>query len=281
MSGAVQAELASCVYRGTVRHRRFAPRPHAFQYAITYLYLDLDELEEVGGRSRLLSVERPNLISFRRRDYHGDPRRDLREALGDTVEAQLGRRPAGPVRLLTQPAVMGRCFNPVSFYYCFEPGAEGLDAVVAEITNTPWGERRAYVLDARAAGGGRGGPARFTFPKDFHVSPFVDLDVDYRWSFGLPGDHLAVHMDDVQRGGGKDWIADGEKLFDATLTARRRELTPAAFRAFLARQPLASVQVHGAIYFQALRLWLRRTPTYIHPSKRTKTPERGRPGSTT
>jgi len=274
------APLASCLYRGTVRHRRFAPREHGFQYSITYLYLDLDEREEVFARSRLMSLERPNLISWRRRDYHGDARQDLREALGDTIQAELGRRPKGPIRMLGLPAVMGLCFNPVSFYYCFEPGPDGsLDAIVAEITNTPWGERRAYVLDARAVGGGRGGPARFRFAKDFHVSPFVDLDVDYAWSLGVPGPRLAVHMDDVQRGSAKDYIGDGEKLFDATLTAQRRELEPASVRAFLARQPLATAQVFGAIYFQALRLWLKRTPTYIHPAKRTKTPESGRPSA--
>ena len=267
----MSARLESCLYRGRVRHRRFRPRPHAFEYGVTYLYLDLDELEPAFAASRLTSVERPNLISFQRRRYHGPSQVPLAEAVRDTVERELGRRPRGPVRLLTQPTVAGLCFNPVSFYYCFEPDGRTLDAVLAEITNTPWGERRAYALDAAAA---RDGAARvaFRFPKDFHVSPFLDQDIDFHWSFIPPGRQVVVHMDDLQRGGAKDYAADGEKLFDATLVAERAELTPRNVRRWLLRYPLGCVQILGSIYLQAGRLWLKRTPFYIHPRKRAKSP---------
>ncbi len=260
--------LASCLYRGRVRHRRFLPRPHAFDYPVTYLYLDLAEAEQAASRSRWFSIERPNLISFRRRDHHGPPERPLREAVLDTVERELGRRPTGPVRVLTQPAVLGYCFNPVSFYWCFEPGGERLDSVVAEITNTPWGERRAYVLDARRARE-RGKSLAWRFPKDFHVSPFLDQDIDFDWTFSPPGRHLVVHMDDFQRGQAKAYAGDGEKLFDATLTAERVELGPRAVGRWLLRHPLACVQILGAIYLQAGLLWLKKTPFYVHPAKRT------------
>ncbi|MEO0651701.1 MAG: DUF1365 family protein, partial [Planctomycetota bacterium] len=150
-----------------------------------------------------------------------------------------------------------------------------LDAVLAEITNTPWGERRAYALDAAAArdGAAREGAARlnFRFPKDFHVSPFFDQDIDFDWSFVPPGRQVVVHMDDFQRGHAKAYADDGEKLFDATLVAERVELSPRNVRRWLARHPLACVQILGGIYWQAGRLWLKRTPFYIHPRKRANT----------
>ncbi|MHC4263261.1 MAG: DUF1365 domain-containing protein [Planctomycetota bacterium] len=271
----MSSALASCLYRGEVRHRRFAPRPHDFSYPVTYLYLDLDEVDEVFSRSRWLSFERPNLISFSRRHYHGPPERELREAVFDTVEKELGRRPCGPVRVFTQPTVAGFCFNPVSFYYCFREDGENLDAVVAEITNTPWGERRAYVIDGDA--GSRPGKLHTRFPKDFHVSPFLDHDIDFDWSFVPPGGQVVVHMEDIQRGDGKSYAPDGSKLFDATLVAERVELTPRSVRRWFLRHPLACVQILGAIYLQAGRLWLKRTPFYIHPDKRAKGVDDGAP----
>src|SRR5258707_1194014 len=143
--------LASAVYEGTVSHHRHVPRPHGFSYRMAQLYLDLDEIDTVFQQRWLWSVDRPNLAAFHRRDYLGPPERGLADAARDRVQQVLGRRPAGPVRLLTHLRYAGYVFNPVSFYYCFEPGGERLDSIVAEITNTPWKERHSYVLGVEKA----------------------------------------------------------------------------------------------------------------------------------
>jgi hypothetical protein len=250
--------MHSALYSGRLRHRRFAPRPHAFAYGITLAWLDLAELDEVFRGRWLWSTRRPAAAWMRRADYLGDPSVALDEAVRRRVEEQTGRRPRGPVRLLTQLRCLGVIFNPVSFYYCYDEPGERVEAIVAEITNTPWNERHAYVLaapDAERAGR----PLRFRFGKGFHVSPFMPMEIEYDWRFTAPGRRLAVHMVNLH---------EGRPVFDASLTLERREIGTATLAAALSRQPLAAVQVLAAIYWQALRLRAKRVPFHVHPAKR-------------
>lgn len=158
--------MHSCLYDGWVRHRRFAPRAHAFRYRLFMAYLDLTELDRVFRGRWFWSTRRPALAWFRRADYLGDPSVPLDQAVRDCVERNTGVRPRGPIRLLTHLRYFGYVFNPVSFYYCFDTADTRVETIVAEITNTPWGERHAYVLSARGEQ-----PLRFRFGKAFHVSP--------------------------------------------------------------------------------------------------------------
>lgn len=254
--------LQSAVYTGRIRHRRHRPHAHRFGYAMTLLYLDLDELERVFSCRWFWSIDRRNLGEFRRSDYLGDPARPLHEAVRDCAAAALGRRPQGPIRLLTHARMFGHCFNPVSFYYCFEPDGATLDCIVAEVTNTPWRERHRYVLPAATAER-HGSALGWEFDKAFHVSPFLPMQRRYAWRFQPPGTALRVHMDVRD--------ADGAE-FDATLVLSRRPADGANLARCLWRHPFATLRVLLAIHWQALLIWLARNPVYDHP--RHSTPER-------
>jgi DUF1365 family protein len=249
-------ERASAIYVGELRHRRFVPKASAFRYQLHMLYLDLDELERVFDGRWLWSVERRNWVSWRRSDYLGDPSVPLREAVLARVEAAVGERPAGPVRVLTQLRYLGFSFNPVTFYYCFDADAQHVEAIVAEITNTPWNERHAYVLARGSATVAANGTQRWQFDKDFHISPFMDMQHRYDWRFSAPGRSLVVHMENHR---------EGLRWFDATLTMQRRELDERSLARSLLRHPFMPAEVAAAIYWQAALLWLRGVPFHAHP----------------
>jgi uncharacterized protein len=255
--GAVgSAPLHSAIYEGWVRHRRHAPHAHAFRYRMYMLYLDLAEIDQVFAGRWLWSARRRNLAEFRRSDYFGDPDIPLDTALRERIRAISGSAPSGPIRLLTHLRTCGHCFNPVSFYYCYADDGVTLDTIVAEITNTPWKERHAYVLPV--ADGQRSGRAiRWDLPKAFHVSPFMPMQRDYAWRFTAPAEALHVHMD-VTHG--------AQREFDASLMLGRRALNGAGLARVLLRFPAMSLRVVTAIHWQALRLFLRGNPVYTHPT---------------
>ncbi len=252
--------MHSALYIGRLSHRRFAPRPHAFGYRLFMVWLDLAELDQVFRRRWLWSTRRPAPAWMNRADYLGDEHVPLDQAVRDLVERETGARPPGPIRLLTHLRYFGHCFNPVSFYYCYDSRGENIETVVAEITNTPWNERHAYVLPVRA-GAMQGARLRFRFGKRFHVSPFMPMEIDYDWRFTSPAARLAVHMTN---------LCHGKRVFDATLTLERREISGASLAGALARHPFITLRIVVAIYWQALRLWVKRIAFHAHPAHRTE-----------
>jgi uncharacterized protein len=237
---------ASCIYEGKVRHWRLSPE-REFGHRISMAYVDLDELPSlVGGR---LLRPRPGLTRFRRRDYHGDPRVPLETAVRDTVTRYLGCRPEGPIRVLTSLRSYGLCFNPVSFYYCFDDAGARVEAVLAEVTNTPWGERHAYVIQGEVG----------NFDKALHVSPFMGMDHVYRCRATAPGSGLQVVIENHRR---------DEKVFEASLAMSRREMSPAALRRISVRYPMATVRTLVLIYGHALGLRLAGVRPFPHPPRR-------------
>jgi DUF1365 family protein len=246
----------SCVYEGTVRHRRFAPLRHAFRYRMFMLYLDLDELPQVFDGRWLWSARRFAPAWFRRADYLGDRAVPLANAVRELVAGRTGQRPTGPIRLLTHLRYWGYLQNPVSFYYCFDPMDTKVESIVAEITNTPWNERHAYVVRANP----RSRSHRARLDKAFHVSPFMPMDQGYDWYFSTPGERLHVHMKNRR---------NGVQVFDATLVLRRAPMTGPVLAGCLVRHPWMTASVVTGIYWQALRLWLRGAPFHPHPSTRS------------
>ncbi|MGI8711848.1 MAG: DUF1365 domain-containing protein [Solirubrobacteraceae bacterium] len=246
---------ASCIYTGTIRHRRAQPH-NEFEHPIALTYIDLEELPSLlGGR---LLARGPGSLRFRRRDYLGGRAGadSLDVAVRDAVQQQTAWRPDGPIRLLTQLRSFGLCFNPVSFYYCLDHAGQRVRCVLAEVTNTPWGERQSYVLDETDAGVIRG-----SFPKRLHVSPFMGMDHDYRARAGTPADTLSVHIESRRA---------GQTAFDATLSLRRRELTRAAVARLSARFPFATLRTLALIYGHAVGLKLAGARIHPHPDAATR-----------
>jgi DUF1365 family protein len=251
--------LASCIYEGCLRHRRFAPVTNQFRYGVFLMYLDLAELPTLFQGRWLWSAHRVNLAYFRRRDHLGDPRVPLDRAVRDLVEENTGTRPLGSIRLLTHLRYFGYCFNPASFYYCYDQSEERVDAIVVQIHNTPWGEEHCYVLDEAKNEYPSPRFKRFQHAKAFHVSPFMPMDIWYDWRFKEPGETLNVHFMNYH---------EGRKIFDATLTLARRDLTPRNLTRVLLSYPPMTLKVIAMIHWQALRLWLKGARFYMHPRKK-------------
>jgi uncharacterized protein len=257
--------MLSCIYHGYVQHRRLRPAKHAFRYGLYMLYLDLDELPSLLQGRTGLSRAWFSPASFCRADHMGSSPQPLAGAVGDLVEERTGWRPGGPIRLLTLLRNFGYYFCPLSLYYCFDSDGRTVDAVVAEVTNTPWHERHWYVLDTgnRTAEPPR---LRFRHPKGFHVSPFMDMDMEYEWRLTAPGPRLTATIISSQR---------GVRLFDVGLSLRRRELGRWNMLRTLLRYPWMTARVTQAIYWQALRLRGKRCPYYPHPKhhRATQSPQ--------
>lgn len=256
--------MRSALYAGTVTHRRFATEAtgyvaHEFRYATIMPLLFLDELDEVVALHPRWSRSRPNVAWFRRRDYLGDRHASLATAVRDAVAARSGRRPTGPIALLGHVRLWGWLFNPLCVYYCFDEVGEHVDQLLLEVRNTPWRERHLYVLD--------GASTHQRFAKEMHVSPFLGMDHEYVMSWSVPDDHLSFHLGN-RRG--------EERIFDASLSLRRREITAASLGAFVWRRPWTTVGVSAGIYRQALALWRKRAPFRAHPPRLARRTSRGR-----
>lgn len=251
--------MHSALYHGWLDHRRNTPRPHAFRYRLFMAYIDLAELDHVFRGRWLWSTRRAALARFDRRDHLGDPSKPLDEAVRDLVQERTGRRPAGPVRLLTHLRYLGFVFNPVSFYYCFDAPGRSVDAVVAEVNNTPWGERHCYVLSQDRPGARL---LRARSAKALHVSPFHPMALQYDWRLAVPGEALAVRM--ALRPAEP---AMASPVFGATLSLRRVPITGASLARTLLCFPWMTAKVAAGIHWEALRLWLKGNPVHDHPTR--------------
>ena len=254
--------MQSCLYEGRVRHVRSEPLVHRFDYRLAMAFLDLDEVQNATDATRLIPNGRFSSVSFRPEDHASGlvPRgaigsaRQLADRIRDLVEREAGCRPAGPVRLLTQLRYVGHYFSPLNLYYCHRQDGR-TDAVVAEVSNTPWGERHHYVLHE-----GNQVPAqralRYRHRKEFHVSPFMDMDATYDWQLNVPGSRLRACITSTK---------DGAPFFFAAMMLRRKKLSPGSLRSLLIKYPLMTVRIATAIYWQAFQLWKKKCPFYPHP----------------
>jgi DUF1365 family protein len=243
--------MKSKLYTGTLRHRRHYPREHAFRYRVFMPYLHLDEIDAVLSLSPLWSRSRFALARFCREDFLGDPTKPLKDEVRRRIREETGAEHTGPIYLLANLRYFGLQMNPIACYYCFSDDETRLEYLVAEVTNTPWNERHSYVLEA-----GDGRVLRRQFDKTFHVSPFNPMAMRYDWRSNRPGERLAIHLEThTERG----------RVFDATLALEAEEIGAGAMNAVLWRFPLMTAKVAVAIYWEALKLFIKRIPYHSHP----------------
>lgn len=239
--------MKSQIYIGEVIHQRFSDKAHFFKYGLYLLYLDLDELPFLFEKMKFFSYGKRNFSYFKRSDYHGNPSVSLKEAVYQTVKDKTGKILNGPIRMLTQMRVLGVCFNPVTFYYCFDSSGEKVECILAEIENTPWKERYSYVVEK----------VESSFKKEFHISPFFDMEINYSWKFSNPGNFLDIDMFSYK---------NEKKLFHAGLAVKSLDLNEKNLNKMLYKFPWMSAKIVLGIYYQAFRIWLRGTTFYSHPN---------------
>lgn len=243
--------MKSCIYKGRVSHQRYAPRAHAFTYSLFMMYVDLDELPTLFNKHLLWAVDKPNLASLQRKDHHGD---DL--PLADSIRALIlektGDKVDGPIRLLTHFRYFGYVFNPLSMYFCFDTAGENVTHIVAEVMNTPWKEQHCYVLPNSQLEEVVSTQHR----KEFHVSPFMSMDMEYHWTIHTPGKNMNISIE--------NW-AQGKKVFDASICLQKAEINSINLRNVLLNFPLMTLKITAMIHFEALKLWIKGIQYVPHP----------------
>ena len=246
--------MKSALYFGEVRHHRKSPKKHDLKYEVYMAHLFLDETDQVFKDRWFWSVNRSSLGAFVRSDYHRPKVDDLAKAVRDTMSDQLGRKCTGPVSIITHLRTFGYCFNPVSFYFLWNEEKTRPVALMAEINNTPWGERYAKCFEWNSED--RDVRSDHEFHKEFHVSPFIGMDVEYDWRFRQPAEKF--HADMLLR-------EKGKLFFTAHLKMKRRPIDGKNLAWALIRFPLMTLNVTRAIYWNALLLRLKGCPFFSHP----------------
>lgn len=260
--------LENSLVNGWIRHRRYYPKRHEFEYDMHWTLLDLDKVEQQFELSRLWSVERFNLVSYRTKDFHqglSDNRvghsksasQANKQAVINSIKERTGKTFSGKVFMLSHLRSYGYNFNSACFYFCYNQNQ--LQFIICEITNTPWGERHSYILDCeeKPRTANPGDVFQFEFSKAFHVSPFIQMDMTYRWTFKLSKQNVRVHMVVLKE--------DKEKYFDATFTGEFIPLNKKAMTRVATRYALQPLKMSLSIYWQAFKLWLKRVTFYEHP----------------
>ncbi|MFT7218950.1 MAG: DUF1365 family protein [Candidatus Azotimanducaceae bacterium] len=245
---------------GVLRHARRLPKQHQFSYRVFMLCVDLDQLEQTIGSNRWISLERFNLLSYRRGDFAGDKDQPLSEHIRQLVEQHSGQRPSGPVRLLANFACLGYSLNPITIYWCHDR-KDKLTHMVGSVTSTPWGQRQDYVFSVPD---NRDGRFELHNNKQLHVSPFMNMDMQYHWKIRYQPDQpigqagISVRIEAIEK---------GQPMFTAALSLTPQPLTSRSLLHALVRHPMMTGRVLIAIYWQALRLWRKHIPYIPHPDK--------------
>jgi DUF1365 family protein len=242
--------VQSAIYKGYVYHSRYVPKKHAFSYKIFLLWLDLDEISEVEKQVRGFSRTFWSPLRFKREDYLGDPKLPLKQSVLQKMSQLAGKDLNGQIFLLGQVRTFGLYFSPVNFYYLRNEDGH-FSHLLAEVSNTPWDQRHCYLVDLAE---------QKDCAKMFHVSPFNPMDMQYKWRISQPEQNLTLTLSCY-----KDI-----KHFVASMKLIRQELNSSSLTRVLLTIPSMTIKTVVGIYWQALKLFLKRLPIYANPTQGNK-----------
>lgn len=256
----------SAIYRGFVRHRRFTPRYHEFKYPLMMMWLKLDELDELKHQLKQFGERRFHWARFKRKDYIGDEQLPVAVAVKQKI-AELsaqGTSTDGEVFLLGQLRYFGLYFSPLNLYYLRQNG--DFRYMLAEVSNTPWNQRHYYLVDLNNIQ---------PHDKAFHVSPFNPMEQRYHWKIRPPcadQPKTMLHLESRQQknGDNNDESISDPTIFDATMVLKRQPLNQKNFTRVLLKTPIETLSIVSGIYWQAVKLFLKRVPIYSHPDSQIK-----------
>lgn len=249
-------ELESAIYTGFVKHRRFTPKRHQFRSKLFMLLIKTEELPTVLANFWQLGRSRWSWARFKREDYIGPPESTIAQAVKSRIGALLGQPGEaiiGDVFLLGHLRYFGFYFSPLNLYYLRQDGH--FKYMLAEVSNTPWHEKHYYLIDLDDVQ---------PQAKSFHVSPFNPMAQHYHWRL-VPPD--ITHGRCVVRI--RSYAADAQHamVMDVSLNLVRKPLNQKEMSRVLLTTPIQTLSIVAGIYWQALRLFLKRTPYYRHPDK--------------
>jgi len=238
--------MKSRIYQGKVMHARHHPVRHSWVFPFYFYAIDLEELEDLDRTVKGFGYNRWKPVCLFDRDYLRG-QEDFRNALSEYIDTSDIHR----IVLITMARFMTKVFNPVSFYYCLLNDGSP-KCMVAEVNNT-FGERHLYIMDTTGSF-----PITCDSSKQFHVSPFNNMQGHYAFSFSAPADELNI---------GIRLIRDGETVLDAAMWGTGKPLTTTNLWSTLLRHPLTAALTMPRILWQAALLhYKKRLPVFKKPA---------------
>ncbi|MGL4634659.1 MAG: DUF1365 domain-containing protein [Beijerinckiaceae bacterium] len=242
------------LYLGKVMHARMKPKTHRFNYSVYALVIDVARLDEANRASHLFSVNRFNLLSFHERDHGAGNGASLKEHASTLLTDAGVSQPLSRVLLMCYPRVLGFTFNPIAVYFCYND-ADALTGIIYEVRNT-FGDMHTYVAPVKAGELSEAG-IRQERQKLFHVSPFMDMDMHYKFRLRPPTDDLSIRILETDSAG---------PILAATFVGRRKDLTSGTVAGAFLRIPLLTLKVVGGIHWEAMKLWFKGIRFFTRPT---------------
>ncbi len=245
--------MNSCIYKCTVMHHRMEPRENKFSYSVFMFLLDLDELTDISKKIKFISYNRPNLFSFSDKHHSNFPAQtngketSIKTKILEYLSSEgINTNQIQRISLLTNLSTLGYVFNPISIYYCYDNSGEMIYSV-AEVCNT-FKEMKLYLLRTETK---KGDTFTLLTPKLFYVSPFSELDIDFRFIIKKPGESIDVKVNDYK---------EGNCFFTSSLTGKKKELSDRLLIKYSLAFPMITLKIITLIHWQAFVLYLKKIP---------------------